>query len=198
MDNNFAARSVFLQLGASNHTDSVRADGDYYATDPAAVEMLLDIEQFDRNILEPCCGEGHISKVLVDRGFNVTSRDLIDRGYGEVGKDFLDYGETFDGDIITNPPYSLACEFVEKAMETVTDGHKVAMLLKIQFLESKKRRILLEKYKPKTVWVSSSRIVCARNGDFSKTNRSNCSAQAYAWFVWEKGYIGDTLLKWFN
>lgn len=192
------AKSVFLQLGASNHTDSMRADNDYYATDPRAVDMLLDIEQFDHNILEPCCGEGHISKALVDRGFNVTSRDLIDRGYGEVGVDFLESDESFDGDIITNPPYSLAAEFVEKAMQTITDGHKVAMLLKIQFLEGKKRRKLLDTYRPKTVWVSTSRIVCARNGDFSKHNRANCSAQAYAWFVWEKGYTGDSLLKWFN
>ena len=46
--------------------------------------MLLGLETFDKNILEPCCGEGHISNVLKDAGHIVTSSDLIDRGYGEV------------------------------------------------------------------------------------------------------------------
>ena len=32
-----------------------------------------------------------------------------------------------------------AAEFVEKAMETVTDGNKVCMFLKLQFLEGKKK-----------------------------------------------------------
>ena len=198
MNQDAQARSLFVQLGASNHTENARANNDYYATDPIAVDMLLELESFNQNILEPCCGEGHISKPLIAHGFNVTSRDLVDRGYGDTGIDFLETTEVFDGDIITNPPYSLAPQFVEKAMQIIPDGHKVAMLLKIQFLEGKKRRQLLERYKPRTVWVSSSRIVCAKNGDFSKYNRGNCSAQAYAWYIWEKGYSGDTLLKWFN
>ena len=34
------------------------------------------------------------------------------------------------------------------------------------------------------------------NGDFKKYNYNG--AVAYAWFVWEKGYKGDTILKWIN
>ena len=55
--------SVFKTLGASNHTDHERAHGDYYATEPKATEWLLKLEKFNGPILEPSCGEGHISKV---------------------------------------------------------------------------------------------------------------------------------------
>ena len=100
--------------------------------------------------------------------------------------------------IVTNPPYKYAMEFAEKAIECVTDGHKVAMFLKIQFLEGKARRLLFDKYPPKCIYVSTGRISCCKNGDFSKESRKNNSAQAYAWFIWEKGYTGDTIIKWFN
>lgn len=60
--------SVFKTLGASNHTDHERAYGDYYATEPKATEWLLRLEKFDGPILEPACGEGHISKVLIRGG----------------------------------------------------------------------------------------------------------------------------------
>ena len=65
------------------------------------------------------------------------------------------------------------------------------MFLKIQFLEGKARRALFEKYPPKTVYVSSSRLRCAMNGIKS-------SAVCYAWYVWVKGYTGDTVIKWIN
>jgi putative uncharacterized protein (fragment) len=48
---------------------------------------------------------------------------------------------------------------------------------------------------PKRVWVSSSRLKCAMNGEFDKMTGS---AASYAWFVWEKGFRGDTIVKWFN
>lgn len=106
--------------------------------------------------------------------------------------DFLKETQTYDGDIITNPPYKFAQEFVEKALQLVEDGNKVCMFLKIQFLEGKSRRKLFDKNPPKTVWVSTSRIQCGKNGEFKN------SMVAYAWYVWEKGYKGETILRWFN
>ena len=44
-------------------------------------------------------------------------------------------------------------------------------------------------------YVASSRLLCAKNGNFDKVESS---AVAYAWFIWEKGYCGDTVIKWFN
>jgi hypothetical protein len=81
--------------------------------------------------------------VLEAHGHIVRSTDLIDRGYGKGGQDFLNTPTTvWNGDIITNPPYKYAREFVEKALEIVAPGCKVAMFLKLTFLEGKGRRKL--------------------------------------------------------
>lgn len=70
-----------------------------------------------------------MSKVLIYGGYEVVSRDLIDRGYGSVA-DFLSKDNTeWNGDIVTNPPYKYAQEFVEKALQIIPEGHKVAMFL---------------------------------------------------------------------
>ena len=76
--------AVFKTLGASNHTDADRQREDYYATEPKATEWLCKLERFEGRILEPSCGEGHMSRVLEAAGYEVVSRDLVDRGYGEV------------------------------------------------------------------------------------------------------------------
>ena len=133
--------SIFTTLGASNHALEEREQHDYYATDPKAVELLLELEQFAPVIWEPACGEGHISKVLQAHGYEVISTDLIYRGFGDPEPlDFLtETLEGFEGDIITNPPYSMGLEFVQKALESVRPGGKVAMFLKVQFLEGQKR-----------------------------------------------------------
>lgn len=187
--------SVFKTLGASNHTDEERQQDDYYATDPKAAELLLKLETFE-NILESACGEGHLSKVFADNGIKTTSSDLIYRGYGEQ-KDFFDY-EQWDGDIVTNPPYKFSLQFVEHALSIVPNGRKVAMFLKLQFLEGKRRRLLFDYCPPKIVYVSSGRLLCAKNAQFEKMIRGGGSAVAYAWFVWVKGFEGDTVIKWFN
>ena len=188
--------SMFKTLGASNHADHERQAEDYYATEPKATEWLCKLEHFAGPILEPSCGEGHIAKVLMAHGYEVECRDLVNRGFGISGKDFLAIDNTtWQGDIITNPPYKFSLEFVRKALSIIPNGHKVAMFLKIQFLEGKARRQLFVSNPPKTVWVSSSRLKCAMNGEFDAVGSS---ASCYAWFVWEKGYQGDTVVRWFN
>jgi len=182
-------------LGSSAHSMDDREKNDYYATDPKAVELLLELETFNNKILEPACGEGHISEVLKENGYNVYSIDLIDRGYGEGTADFLKQNGHWDGDIITNPPYKYAQEFIEKALSIIPEGNKVAMFLRLQFLEGQKRWSLYRDNPPKIVYVSRKRLGCPLNGDFSY-NRAK--AVAFAWFIWEKGYRGDPVIKWFN
>ena len=134
--------SIFKALGASSHADHERQSYDYYATEPKATEWLCRLEQFEGRILEPSCGEGHMSRVLEAAGYEVVSRDLVDRGYGEVA-DFLAIDNLeWDGNIVTNPPYKYAQEFVEKALSIIPKGKKVAMFLKLTFLEGKARRAL--------------------------------------------------------
>lgn len=189
--------SIYTGLGASNHSEGERQEHDYYATEPKATEILLQHEMFNPVIWECACGEGHISRVLEAAGYEVISTDLIYRGYGDPEPlDFLkDTLDDFEGDIITNPPYKYAQEFVETAIETVQDGCKVAMFLKLQFLEGKARKEMFSKYPPETVYVFSSRVLCAKNGEFEKYPSS---AVAYAWFVWKKGFHGCPVIKWVN
>ncbi len=143
------SRSAHVTLGARNYTQSERETHDYYATKPKALELLCELETFAPNIWECACGEGHLAEVLKEKGHKVVCSDLIDRGYGTGGIDFLKCEKQFDGDIITNPPYKYAKEFVEHALKIITDGHKVVMFLKLQFLEGKERRKLFERYPPK-------------------------------------------------
>lgn len=160
--------SIYKTLGASNHTTKKRQVNDYYATEPKAMDLLLAEEKFNKYIWEPACGEGHLSKRLIANRYNVLSTDLIDRGYGVGEIDFLQQTKQFNGDIITNPPYRYAVKFVEKALELIPHGNRVAMFLKVLFLEGKARKKLFKQYPPKIIYVSSSRLLCAKNAEFDK------------------------------
>jgi hypothetical protein len=192
-------KSTFVTLGASNHTDKERQKEDYYATDPIAAKLLLDVEHFEGKIWECACGEKHLAKVFEDAGYEVRSSDLVDRCGNEVF-DFLgiENCESWEGNIVTNPPYKYATEFIYKALSLVRDGDKVAMFLKVQFMEGKERKRLFTEFPPKVIYVSSSRIMCAKNGEFEKMREGGGSAVAYAWYVWEKGYKGNAVVKWIN
>lgn len=199
---------VFITLGASNHCEEEREKHDYYATEPRAVEMLLELEKIRPIVLEPFCGEGHISKVLLNNNHKVISSDLIDRGFGFRAdireyklkdnklycRDKLVLDEDFD--IVTNPPYKHTNEFTEYVLNLLRPGCKLIQFLKLQFLESKKRRNLFEKYPLKKLYVSSNRLVAAKNGDFEKYGHRR--GMAFGWYVWEKGFEGDPIIKWFN
>ena len=79
--------SIFKTLGASNHTDKEREENDFYATDPIAIDKLLGTGfELSKNVWEPACGAGHLSKRLEHYGYNVRSTDLIDRGYLAIEK----------------------------------------------------------------------------------------------------------------
>lgn len=109
--------------------------------------------------------------------------------------DFLQCSSGFDGDIITNPPYKYAQQFVEHALELIPEGNKVFMFLKLTFLEGKGRRALFDEKQLKTVYVSTSRIKCAKNGKFEDMGSS---AAAYAWYEFQKGFNGDPKIMWIN
>jgi len=188
------SQSLFKTLGSSRHTDFERETHDYYATEPKATEWLMKLEKFNPTILEPACGEGHIAKVLEKHGYKVIGQDLISRGYGVGGIDFLtQFPVEQDVDVITNPPYSMARQFVEKSLEIIPDGNRVAMFLKLTFLESEGRKQLFHDHPPEIIYVSVNRLKCGLNGQFGKG-----SAACYAWFIWRKGFKGEPRIKWFN
>ena len=187
-------KSIYTTLGASNHVEEERETNDYYATNPRAIDALRTQFDIPDKIWECACGEGHLSKKLEELGYSVYSSDLIDRGFGDGNIDFLKQDNMPDGceNILTNPPYKYACEFVEHSLDLLEDGKYCIMFLKTTFLEGQKRYDkIFSKNPPKYMFQFIKRIECGKNGALG------CgSAVAYAWFVWEKGYKGNTMIKW--
>ncbi|MEN2765737.1 NAD(P)-dependent oxidoreductase [Ornithinibacillus xuwenensis] len=179
---------------AGNKNSGTREKDDFYPTPPHATNALLDRIEFKGDIWEPACGDGAISEVLTKHGYKVYSSDLFDRGYGEPGIDFLKVSEKnvvpFSS-IITNPPYKIAKEFVEKSLEVTDD--KVAMLLKLNFLESVNRYGMFKSTPLKHVFVFSKRLTFYEPNSEKK---GKSGVLAYAWYVWEHGYTGNPQIDW--
>lgn len=82
------------------------------------------------------------------------------------------------------------------ALELCREGDLVCMFVKTTFLEGKKRyKELFSQQPPFMVLQFVERILCAKNGDFEEARRLG-SAVSYAWFVWEKGFKGKTIVDW--
>lgn len=164
-------KSVFVTLGASNHTDKEREPNDFYATDPIAVDKLVWSIGFIPCVVWECaCGTGCLSERLEQYCRGVVSTDVIDRGYGQV-QDFLLAKEMPSGCscIITNPPYKLATEFILHALSLLPDGGRCIMFLKTTFLEGEKRhRLLFSKYPPNAYYSSPSVSFAQRTQIFKK------------------------------
>jgi hypothetical protein len=176
-------------LTGSSEAD--RQPQDFYPTPPEATQALLAVEAFPGTVWEPACGDGAISLLLrrAPGVTQVTSTDLYDRGYGESGVDFL-IAQRQANHVVTNPPYKLAQPFVSRALEVAR--HKVAMLLKLNFLEGQRRRPFLEASPLRTVYVFSKRLSFNKGNEASKGN----GVLAYAWFVWEHGHRGAPQIQW--
>ena len=170
---------------------------DFYATDPDSTKLMLNNITLEGDVLEPNCGEGHISEVLKDCGYNVYSTDLINRGYGEeFGIDFLthDYGKKFDN-VVMNPPFKNIEQFIKKALSV--SNNKVVCFARLQLLESAKRKELFEGTPIKKVLVHSTRQCAWKNGSpVDEKGKRWASTQAYAWFIWEHGYEGKPTVEW--
>jgi len=191
-----------------------RVDNDYYATDPKSIELFLNNHLIQgESFYEPCCGKGHISKVLEER-FPLArhyASDLIVRGFGTGGVDFL--SDDFDINtipfysghkqpkdkvdwIITNPPFSLGREFIDKSLSVTNKG--VVMFLKAQFKESKARKQWLKDSPLKYIYTFSDRQVTFRNGveKNPKTGKKWANTIMFEMFVWEHEYTGEPVQRW--
>ena len=179
-----------LSIVGSSRKNGERQKDDFYPTPKYAVEELLKRESFNGNIWECACGEGDISEVFLQKGYDVKSTDLIDRGFGEIGNFFET--EYLADNIVTNPPYKYALEFVNEAKKKSTS--KIAMFLKTVFLESEKRRTMFEdkEFPLKNIYQFSKRVTLYKNG----VKMKNSGMIAYAWYVWEKDYCGKPTIEW--
>ena len=189
-------RSAHAMIGSSVGTLGVRQEHDYYATDPNALTSLLRMKELPKVVYECACGAGHLAEVLVKHGHSVVATDLVSRGYGVGGVDFLKV-EKLPEDcncILTNPPYKFTMEFIEHSLELLPEGGEAIFLLNVNALSGKARYERFYKHGVlKEVFVFPRRIQCAKNGDFASQNGS---AVNYAWFVFRKGYLGKTHVRW--
>ena len=151
---------------------------DFVKTPPCVTEALLRYENFDGVILEPCCGDGAISKVLQTK-YQVISSDKNDYGFGEQ-KDLFDILEQHEN-IVTNPPFTQQ-QAVKKHLLSIA-SRKLALLWYVKNLgneiETKTSRNL------KTVYVFNKRI------EWVETKLG----WLFGWYVWEKNYSGDVVIK---
>ncbi len=191
--------NVLTTLGTNNGSTINRQKDDFYATDPKATKMCLkelnkiyDTSLWD--VWEPAAGMGHISNTLKAEGVNVVKEsDLVDRGIGANIEDFLNTNSMENANVIfTNPPYKIAEDFLKHFLKISDNGDLYIFLGRIQFLEGKARRKIFDTDPPKYVFVHSERINCWKDGKEVKES----SAMCYAWYVFEKGYKGDTIVKW--
>lgn len=158
----------FVGIGASNHSDTEREKNDFYATDPLAITMLHHTGLLDpnRRLWECACGDGMMSKELERLGYTVVSSDLYDRGYGVTGIDFLGQSELerFDGDIITNPPYSFINDFIVKGLRLT--GGRLYIFGRIQTLEGQERyKRIFRDNPPSWVLPFVKRVNCYKGGE---------------------------------
>lgn len=125
---------------------------DFYPTPWPATEalcqFLIERGELPADVDEPCCGDGAIASVLAGHGIEVHATDLIDRGFGAAGIDFLQRQPT-SPNLITNPPFKLAAEFIERA-HRLYPGLR-AFLLKVQFWNAAGRLPLFRSQPPR--WV---------------------------------------------
>ena len=174
----------------SLNTNKERPKSDFYQTPYSITEQLLEVEKFEGNILEPSCGKGAISKVLTKHGFDVTAQDY-DEGNGV---DFLKFNKKFDN-IITNPPFRLANEFVKHSLELA--NNKIAMLLPLNYLHGVTR--LNEIYnlkKLKTVYVFTRYPLLTQ--DLREDGKYKTGMMVYAWYIWDQKYNSYPEIRWID
>lgn len=175
-----------------NNTGKRKAS-DFYETPYSITRQFLQVEGIDKssNILEPAAGQGAITKILIDEGYkNVTSKTL------ETGQDFREEKGKYDY-IITNPPFSLAFEFIQKCKD-LTD--KFALLLPLSYLHGKKRfdNIYSDQNFPLShIYVFTRYPLLGES--LRLDGKYNTGMMVYAWFVWDKFSNKDSpSIKWID
>lgn len=154
-------------------------EADFYGTPLAAFERLLPYLPVHSDYWEPCAGDGRIVVWLRAAGFTAAGADLFAQNKLVVhGLDFL-RDETQHDFIITNPPFSLAQEFITHALK---HSRECLMLLRLNFLGAKKRRTWWrDGHTPNALFVLSDRP------DFTGAGGDACE---YAWFYWGRRWSG--------
>jgi hypothetical protein len=176
-----------------NNVSGKRRVADTYATPYSLTRLFLDTGVLlkEAPTLEPACGNGAITKVLSDYGFtDVKSFDL------EQGQDFLTYSEPVS-QLITNPPYSFAYEFIHHAKEIVKD--RFALLLPLSYLHGKRR--FDDIWQDRDFGLRSVSVFTRYPlfGDpLREDGKHHTGMMVFAWYFWEKGYCDAPQIQWLD
>jgi len=171
---------------------------DDFPTPPWATRALVEHvikaggETRSLTALEPACGRGHMSQALGEYFGSVASSDIHDYGFARTA-DFLKPLYTtgsFDW-VITNPPFRLAEDFIDRAQPIARLG--VAMLVRTVFLESVGRYERLFSVRPPAVVAQFVERVPMLKG---RVDKKASTATGYAWIVWKHAETGGPRLSW--
>jgi hypothetical protein len=178
---------------------------DFFPTPPWATRALVECVLGDAldgaEVWEPACGEGHMAEVLTEYAQHVFASDVHDYGRQDAvgsfvgeGLDVVRWTEPHDPDwIITNPPFNLAVEFAERALQEARRG--VALLVRTAWLEGGERYTrLFSKQEPVYVAQFCERVPMVKG----RWEPDATTATAYCWVVWDRkiGVNEGTLFRW--
>lgn len=172
------------QIAGNQHNPN-RSPFDDYPTHPDWTHALLDTVPIEGPLWEPACGDGYMSGVLRERGYDVRATDIR-----KTGDDFLQQAEPWPGSIVTNPPFKLLNEFLAHALSLA--GKQVAMLMNISALAGKHRSL--------TLWYPTPPahlVIVPKNTRLPVLNIT--SQFAHVWAVWDTqapAEPGDTRFHW--
>lgn len=185
---------------SSTNRGSKRIDKDFYATPiPVIRDFLQHYKIKEGNILEPTAGNGNIVKTIRECGYynhitavelrNIEKQTLKDSGASEVYiKDFLNFIPTREyKTIITNPPFSIARNVIEKCFEIASVDTEIIMLLRIGFHGTQHRYDFWQEHPLDKQWTLACRP--------SFTGGGNDSSE-YAWFIWDNSGIKEIKTIW--
>ena len=177
---------------SANNATGKRKKSDFYETPYTLTRKFLDVEYFEKSgtVCEPACGGGAITKVLNEYWEN----DKI-TAYDKETNFLWDFDEY--NYIITNPPFSLAFEFIQKAKQLAKS--KFALLLPLSYLHGKKRydEIYSDKnYGLEKVYVFTRYPMLGES--LREDGKYNTGMMVYEWYVWTNGYSGQPTIDWLD
>lgn len=157
-------------MSATNR-GAVKQLNDYYPTPNYTVDSLLEVMDLSsiQSFLEPCKGNG----IIYDK-IKVTIKTYCEIS-DEIPKDYLTTVYNKFDLIITNPPFSIAQEFLEKSL---SESDCVCYLLRLNFLGSAKRKVLWNK-----IGTPNKLLILSKRPSFTG---KGTDATEYAWFCWDK------------
>lgn len=176
-----------------------------FETPAWAARAILDVELLPPIVWDPCSGLGALGNAirakvqcaLLESDIEDWSAHFSHAPAPEMLGDFLKLGrpDLFpageDFAVVMNPPFSLACQFVDQALRL--GARKVICLQRMAWRESAERRAWWAANPPARIWLCGARATCWRF-DVPAQKRGSGSTTAHAFYIWERAHKGAELM----